>query len=176
MRRQITWPTNIETCLDILGCERIDHGYSVILDDRISKRCAEERVVFTVTPSTTQAGYFPWDMSKHPIREMINRGIKIVIGSDDPTLAKTTLGNEYILMADHIGCKPQDFKQFVLNGIDGAWLDNITKHDWREQYSIEIDKLINEIESFPGLRYELSRENGTWTLDCCDQPGLKMWA
>jgi adenosine deaminase len=31
---------NVETCLDLLECERIDHGYHVIEDERISKRCA----------------------------------------------------------------------------------------------------------------------------------------
>lgn len=173
---QITPPQNIVTCLDVLGCERIDHGYSVVLDDRITKRCAEEGIVFTVTPSTTQAGYFPWDMSKHPIREMVSRGIKVVIGADDPTLAKTTLGHEYAVLADHMGYRPEDFKRFVLNGIDGAWLDESTKRDWRRRFSEEIDKLTAEIEGVPGLHFELNRETGSWSLQCSNQPGLEMWA
>lgn len=173
---QITGPENIGTCLDQLGCERIDHGYSVILDDQISQRCADENIVFTVTPSTTQAGYFPWDMSKHPIREMISRGIKVVIGADDPTLVKTTLGREYVLLAENMGYTPWDFKRFVLNGIDGAWLDEATKSDWRKQFSKKIDALIAEIDGFPRLRYELDRDNGTWSLESIDQPGLAMWS
>jgi adenosine deaminase len=172
---QITAPANIETCLDVLGCERVDHGYSVVLDDRISRRCASEGIVFTVTPSTTQAGYFPWDMSKHPIREMISRGIKVVIGADDPTLAKTTLGHEYVLLADHMGYGAQEFQRFVLNGIDGSWLDESTKRDWRKQYSEEIELLAGEIEGGRGPRYMLDADTGTWSIDCARQPGLEMW-
>lgn len=173
---QISGPENIETCLDLLGCERIDHGYSVVLDDKICQRCAEDKIIFTVTPSTTQAGYFPWDMSKHPIREMISRGIKVVIGADDPTLVKTTLGREYVLMADHMGYLPNDFKQFVLNGIDGAWVSEAVKRAWRKTFSNEIDELIDEIENFPGLQYRLDRDNGKWSLESSDQPGLEMWS
>jgi adenosine deaminase len=173
---QISAPENIVTCIDILNCERIDHGYSVILDDQISQRCADEQIVFTVTPSTTQSGYFPWEMSKHPIREMISRGIKVVIGADDPTLVKTTLGREYILMAENMGYTPQDFKQFVLNGIDGSWLDETTKRDWRKQFSKEIDELIAELDGFPGLHYALDRDTGIWSLESIDQPGLEMWS
>ncbi len=30
---------NITTCLDVLGCERIDHGYHILGDERVVERC-----------------------------------------------------------------------------------------------------------------------------------------
>src|SRR4029077_19424938 len=33
---------NITTCLDVLGCERIDHGYHVLGDDDVVKRTLDE--------------------------------------------------------------------------------------------------------------------------------------
>src|SRR5205807_3908573 len=44
---------NITTCLDVLGCERIDHGYHILGDDEVVKRAADEGITFTVCPTAT---------------------------------------------------------------------------------------------------------------------------
>lgn len=137
---------NVQTALDLLHCERIDHGYHVLEDDKIVQRCIEEGIVFTVCVSTTASAYGWQDLEKHPIREMGRRGLKIMINSDDSGTANTDLGREYILMAEQMGFKPADFKQYVLNGIDGAWLDESTKRQWRQHWSLEIDDLMTQLD------------------------------
>ncbi len=136
---------NVQTSLDLLHCERIDHSYHVIEDDKITQRCVDEGICFTVCP-TTSARSSGWEMSNHPIRTMAQRGLKIMINSDDSGTSGTDLGREYILMADHMGFTPADFKRFVLNGIDGAWLDDSTKRQWRAEWSREIDTLIAQLD------------------------------
>ena len=44
---------NVETALDLLKCERIDHGYTIIDNPELLKRCAEEQIVFTVVPTNS---------------------------------------------------------------------------------------------------------------------------
>ena len=66
---------NIATCLDVLGCERIDHGYHILGDDALVERCRDEGITFTVCPTATAVCYFdPEDYTTHPIREMAARG------------------------------------------------------------------------------------------------------
>src|SRR4030095_15061301 len=52
----------------LLGCERIDHGYHVIEDARITQRCADQGVVFSCCPRSTAWVYFGKDLAHHPIR------------------------------------------------------------------------------------------------------------
>lgn len=138
-------PVNIITCLDLLNCERIDHGYHIIDDEEVLKRCRDEEVVFTVTPTSTAWGYGWSDLSKHPIREMGERGLKIMINSDDPPMVKTDLEREYVILYEHMGFQADDFKRFVLNGVDGSWLDEETKRNWRREWSEDIDQLIEDL-------------------------------
>jgi adenosine deaminase len=140
-------PRNIETCLDLLGCERVDHGYHVIESDAIVARCRDEGVVFTCTPVSTAWVYFGPDYSRHPIKEMKERGLKIMLDCDDPPMFATDPTTDYIVAADHMGFTAQDFKQCMLNGIDGTWVDEPTKRDWRRQWSIEVDSLIGALEA-----------------------------
>src|SRR2546421_2029587 len=44
---------NITTCLDLLGCERIDHGYHILGDEEVVKRARDDGITFTVCPTAT---------------------------------------------------------------------------------------------------------------------------
>ncbi|MGL4860094.1 MAG: adenosine deaminase family protein [Enterobacteriaceae bacterium] len=78
---------NVESGLDLLGLQRIDHGYTVVDNPQLTARCAREQIPFTVVPSNT---YYlkQWpDVAQwrreHPIRQMALAGLKIVPATDD---------------------------------------------------------------------------------------------
>jgi adenosine deaminase len=140
---------DVETCLDLLECERIDHGYRVLEDERLTQRCRDEGVIFTVIPMADRAwiieNYGEYDLSKHVICDMVAKGLRVVINSDDPAMMKTYIGDAYIIAGEQMGFAPADFKQFVINGIDAAWVDESTKRQWRQEWSQEIDELISQL-------------------------------
>lgn len=133
---------NIATCLDVLGCERIDHGYHILGDDALVERCREEEITFTVCPTATAVCYFdPEDYTKHPIREMAARGLKIMVNSDDPSMFHTDIGSEYVKMAAAAGWEPATIRELTLNGVDGSWLSDDEKRRLRREFTEELDRL-----------------------------------
>jgi adenosine deaminase len=147
-------PRNVETCLDLLGCERLDHGYRVLEDEGITQRCASEGVVFTVVPTahrfalTDEEGVIHWE--KHPIKEMVGRGLRIVINSDDPAMMKIDPAGAYAHAVKYLGFGPMDIVRFVMNGIEGAWLDEATRRQWRREWSADIDGLLSLLKNHSG--------------------------
>jgi adenosine deaminase len=138
---------NITTCLDVLGCERIDHGYHILGDDKVVERCRDEGITFTVCPTATAVCYFdPNDYTTHPIREMVEKGLKVMINSDDPTMFHTDIGSEYVKMTEAAGWEPAQVREFVLNGIDGSWLDDSEKVRRRREFTDELDQLEAELQ------------------------------
>ena len=138
-------PRNIETCLDLLGCERVDHGYHVVESTEIMTRCRDEGVVFTCTPVSTAWVYFEDDFDKHPLRQMREFGLKISLDCDDPPMFKTDPTKDYIVAAEHMGFTVEDFRQCMVNGIDGSWLGESTKQVMRREWTQEFDELAAEI-------------------------------
>ena len=136
--------SNVVNSIDVLGCERVDHGYHIVDDIEHMERFAEEQILFTVCPVTTTVTtrWRDLDAEDHAIRLMADAGLKIMINSDDPPMLHTDLTNEYMIMMDKLKFGIEDIKTFILNGIDGAWLDNSTKRQWRSEWSAEIDKIM----------------------------------
>jgi adenosine deaminase len=139
---------NITTCLDLLGCERIDHGYHVLGDDEVVARCLDDGILFTVCPTATAVCYFDAnDLTTHPIREMAERGLKLMVNSDDPTMFHTDIGSEYARMAAAAEWPAARVREFVLNGVDGAWLDEADRRSLRAEFERELDELEAQLET-----------------------------
>jgi len=133
---------NVETCLDLLGCERIDHGYHVLEDERIAQRCRDEGVVFTTCVVSSASVYSGKDYSQHPVRKMKEAGLKIMLNCDDPPMYQTNPSYDYVVCAEHMGFTPEDFREIVMNGIDGSWLPDPEKRQMRREWGEEIDRMI----------------------------------
>ena len=139
-------PKNIATCLDVLGCERIDHGYHVLSDDALVERCRDEGLTFTVCPTATAVCYFdPDDYTSHPIREMAERGLTIMVNSDDPSMFHTDIGAEYVKMAEAAEWDAPKVRELTLNGVDGSWLAEDEKRRMRAEFVAELDRLEAEL-------------------------------
>lgn len=138
-------PKNISTCLDLLGCERIDHGYHILEDDAVVERCVEDGIHFTCCPTSTAVVYGWSDLTTHPINGMMNAGLLVHLNSDDPTMFHTDIGKEY---ADFVGQNdyaPEIAKQLVHNGVDASWLDPSEKAALHRTFDDEIAALDKEL-------------------------------
>jgi adenosine deaminase len=138
-------PKNITTCLDLLGCERIDHGYHILEDDAVVERCVEDGIHFTCCPTSTAVVYGWPDLTTHPINGMMKAGLLVHLNSDDPTMFRTDIGKEYVDFVGQNNYAPEIAKQLVHNGVDATWLDPSDKAALHRMFDDEIDGLDKEL-------------------------------
>lgn len=136
--------TNVRTALELLQVDRIDHGYTVVDAPDFAARCAARGTVFTVVPTnsyylrTLPADRWALD---HPIRRMPGLGLRVHPNTDDPTLHQVTPTGAWLKMHRDFGFSIDDLRGFMLNGIDGAWIDAGTRARWRQDWAAEFDTL-----------------------------------
>jgi adenosine deaminase len=135
---------NVETAIDKLGVERIDHGYTVIDNPALARRCASLGIIFTVVP--TNSFYLRtlpddrWSID-HPIRKMAALGLRIHPNTDNPTLHKVTPTGAWKMMVADFEFGLDDLRGFMLNGLDAAWIDEARRTAWRAEWPREFDSL-----------------------------------
>jgi adenosine deaminase len=135
-------PRNITTCLDVLGCERIDHGYHILEDEEVIARCRDQRIYFTCCPTSTAIVYGWPDLTQHPIKGMVEQGLQVMLNSDDPTMFHTDVGKEYVDLCTALGYGPDRVREVVMNGVEAAWLDDSERAEMRRSFAAEFDELL----------------------------------
>jgi adenosine deaminase len=77
-------PEYIETALDLLNVERIDHGVRCLEDPLLTERLAREHIALTVCPlSNIKLRVFD-RMRDHNLIALFDAGLVVTINSDDP--------------------------------------------------------------------------------------------
>ncbi len=140
---------NIEICLDLLKCDRIDHGYTVLDDDDLTLRCLNEGISFTTVPTNSYYSktLLGQDWAKvHPIKHMVEKGLNITINSDDPHLHHTDPGWSYVIMVQEMDVTIDDVRGFIINSIDSSWAPDSSKKEWRREWLKEFDSMRLELE------------------------------
>jgi adenosine deaminase len=102
-------------------------------------------MVFTVVPSNSFISE-PWRReewaAKHPIRRMAGAGLKIHPSTDDPAFHLTNPTQCWERMVADFGSDVSDLRDFMCNGLVGAWIDEGTRRAWLSEWTAEFDELV----------------------------------
>lgn len=130
---------NTITCLDVLGCDRIDHGYYVLEDDAVVERLRDEQVAFTVASTTSRRSWRPWRRAS--IAAMIDAGLNVIPCSDDPGMFPTSLAAEYGIVSEGIGASPAEVRRMALASAAASWLPGAARAALVESFERDIAAL-----------------------------------
>ncbi len=120
-------PAYVYEALDILNVDRIDHGNRSLEDDALVKRLVDEEMVLTVCPLSNLKLCVVDDLKNHPIKTMLDLGLRATVNSDDPSYFGGYLNDNYIQAADAVGLSKDEIVTLVKNGIEGAYLDEMRR-------------------------------------------------
>lgn len=112
---------NVRKAIEHLNIDRIAHGLRA--DDDTIKLSKERNVAFDVAmTSNVYTGVTPNYMS-HPIKQMIERGCIVTIGTDDPVVLDTTLDREYEILQETFGYSDEQLIEIMHNSVKHALVD-----------------------------------------------------
>ncbi|CEM22775.1 unnamed protein product [Vitrella brassicaformis CCMP3155] len=147
---------NITESLDVLGCERIDHGIQCIKDRQLLERLVREKIPLTVCPISNAALRVVPSLKEHPARDMLHSGLKITLNSDDPPYNGPAIisaywagiGAAYKAAATHLGFTRGEILQVAINSIEASWLSADQKKHYLKQIAF-FDQQFGENDGMP---------------------------
>ncbi len=116
-------PAYIWGALDDLGVLRIDHGVRSIEDEALLDRLAKTRIPLTVCPlSNTKLCVFD-RMEDHSIKKLLDRGLCVMVNSDDPAYFGGYVNENYIAIQEALNLTRDDLYQLARNSFEATFLE-----------------------------------------------------
>lgn len=120
-------PEYVWEALDVLKVDRIDHGNRALEDDRLVARLVEEQITLTVCPLSNLALCVVKDLQHHPLKRMLNLGLRATINSDDPAYFGGYIGANIAATRAALNLSDDDLRTLARNSFLGSFLPEAEK-------------------------------------------------
>lgn len=105
-----------------LQATRIGHGIRTIEDPAAVDLVRDRAVTLEICPTSNVHTRAVRCIEEHPIGRLVDRGILVTIGDDDPVTSRTDPGRELTLLSQAFGFDLDQLWQFQLNGLRCSFL------------------------------------------------------
>ncbi len=112
---------SVRDVLDALRPDRIDHGIAAAADPRLLERLAEEATVLCVAPTGNLQTGAVARATAHPLKRLLDAGVRVTLSADDPVLFGTTTRGEYRFAKEDLGLTEADLRTLAANSWRGAF-------------------------------------------------------
>jgi adenosine deaminase len=92
---ELAGPASVRVCLDELHADRIGHGVAAAHDQRLTQRIAAAGITLEVCPSSNVALGVAATAADVPLRALLDAGVQVALGADDPLLFGRRLTAQY---------------------------------------------------------------------------------
>lgn len=121
--------------IDILGIQRIDHGNNSLQDEKLVQEIIKRDIALTLCPLSNIALQVVDDLNQHPLRQMMELGLKVTVNSDDPAYFGGQVNQNFIEIQKALGLTRNDLYELSKNSFQYSLLDSDTK----EKYITELE-------------------------------------
>jgi len=113
---------NVRQAIEDLGAERIGHGIRVLENPDVVALARERGTVFEVCVTSNHHSGIVDELSEHPIKQMIKEGLNVTINTDDPSISRIDLSNEYQTVSEVFGMPIGILEERVLAAARASFL------------------------------------------------------
>ena len=117
----------VAEALDALEVRRIDHGVSAADDPALVERLAAEGVPLTMCPLSNSKLQVTPDLRKHPLKRLLDAGVRVTVNSDDPAYFCGYLADNYRAIAEALDLSAADIVALARNSIIASLLSERRK-------------------------------------------------
>ena len=121
--------------LDLLKIARIDHGNNCLTDEVLIKKLVDEKIALTVCPLSNLELKVVDDLKYHPLKKMLNLGLKATVNSDDPAYFGGYMNANFLQTAEALDLTQEEIKTLVKNSFEYSFLSD----DEKQKYLIQVE-------------------------------------
>jgi len=120
-------PEYVWEALDLLKVNRLDHGNRSLEDPKLVARLVREGMALTICPLSNLKLCVVKNLRDHPLKKMLELGLKATVNSDDPAYFGGYMNDNYKAVAKAVGLDKSHLLTLTRNSIEASFLTDIEK-------------------------------------------------
>lgn len=126
--------------LNLLKVSRIDHGNHSLDDESLVQELVRRKVPLTLCPlSNLKLGIID-KMEKHPLKEMMEKGLFVTINSDDPAYFGGYINENYLAVQKAFKLDRENIYELAKNSFKASFLDESEKDEMIAKLNKQMEK------------------------------------
>jgi adenosine deaminase len=117
---ELVGPASVRAAVDLLHANRLGHGVRSVEDPWLVERLAAAGVTCEVCPSSNVSLGVAPDEASVPVRWLVEAGVPVALGADDPLLFGRRLVKQYEIARDVQGFTPAELAELARMSIRGS--------------------------------------------------------
>jgi adenosine deaminase len=137
---ELSGPSSVKGCLDALHATRVGHGIRSVEDPSLVERIAASGVALEICPASNVAlGVYdkPPDV---PLRLLVDAGVRVALGADDPLLFGSRLADQYEIARSVHGFDDQGLAALARSSVEAS----LAPDDYKQQLTKDIDTWLEQ--------------------------------
>lgn len=140
-------PESVRQAVHVCGAQRIGHATSLIQDKELTEFVNRERIALELCLTSNVQTHAADSYQDHPLRQYYDRGMNVVLNTDNRLMSGVNLTDEYAHAANDIGFTFEELSQVALNGFASAFVDQPVRDRLVADARATIATLAKEIPS-----------------------------
>lgn len=128
-------PEYVYEALDLLKIDRLDHGNRALENDALVQRLIAENMALTVCPLSNYHLAGVTDMRQHPLKKMLDLGLKATLNSDDPAYFGGYMNENFEAVVEPLGMTKEHILTLARNGFDASFISDAEKKALQDKLS-----------------------------------------
>lgn len=117
-----------------MGAQRIGHGVKAITSFETMEKLKKHKIPLEICLTANMATGLYRRYGDHPVQRLIDSGVMVTINTDNRTINKTTLTDEYNLLNKYFGLTIKDFNEMNKIAIEHSFLNDKEKSELLSQF------------------------------------------
>ncbi len=137
-------PEYVWEAIDTINVNRIDHGNRSLEDKKLVKRLVKDETPLTVCPLSNLKLCVVKDIKLHPLKKMLELGLKATINSDDPAYFGGYMNENFKAVASGLKLSKKDLETISRNSIEASFLKKKEKKKLLKKLKAYMDQTAND--------------------------------
>ena len=133
--------SSVRDAVHVCGAHRIGHATRLIEDESLTQYVNDRRIALEICLTSNVQTKAVESYEQHPLRAYYDRGMNVVLNTDNRLMSGVTLTDEYVHAAEELDFSFDELSRVAINGFESAFLP----HDERVKLVAEAEAAIRAL-------------------------------